>query len=201
MFKNKRSHILVVDDKPDNLRLIIGMLKDMNFNVRPAKDGMTALNSARYFPPDLILLDILMPGMDGYDTCKKIKADDRLKDIPVIFISALSEPVDKVKAFAAGCVDYINKPFNKDEFLARVTTHLALRNMQKALAEKNASLQKEITERKRYEKIIIENEKRFAAVMNSMNAIIYVSNLENYKLLFINEFTRNLFGDVEGQIC
>jgi signal transduction histidine kinase/HPt (histidine-containing phosphotransfer) domain-containing protein len=112
----------------------------MNFNVRPAKDGQTALNSARSNPPDLILLDILMPGIDGYETCKQIKADESLKDIPVIFISALSAPVDKVKAFDVGGVDYINKPFNKDEFLARVTTHLSLRIMQQSLEEKNKEL-------------------------------------------------------------
>jgi len=140
MTDNRQSHILVVDDKPDNLRLIMGMLKNMNFNVRPAKDGQTALNSARSNPPDLILLDILMPGIDGYETCKQIKADESLKDIPVIFISALSAPVDKVKAFDVGGVDYINKPFNKDEFLARVTTHLSLRIMQQSLEEKNKEL-------------------------------------------------------------
>jgi len=140
MTDNRQSNILVVDDNPNNLRLIMGMLKNMNFNVRPAKDGQTALNSARSNPPDLILLDILMPGIDGYETCRQMKADERLKDIPVIFISALTAPVDKVKAFDAGGVDYLNKPFNKDEFLARVTTHLSLRNMQKALEEKNSEL-------------------------------------------------------------
>ncbi len=140
MHENKQSHVLVVDDNPDNLRLIIGMLNKIRFHVRPAKNGQAALKSARAFPPDLILMDIIMPKMDGYETCKHIKSDDKLKDIPVIFISALRTPVDKVKAFAVGGVDYINKPFNKDEFIARITTHLSLRNMQKALAEKNEEL-------------------------------------------------------------
>ncbi|ETR70877.1 MAG: histidine kinase [Candidatus Magnetoglobus multicellularis str. Araruama] len=133
MRQHKQSEILVVDDKPDNLRLIMGMLKDMDFNVRPAKDGQTALKSAKSYPPDLILLDILMPDMDGYETCRQLKADDRLDDIPVIFISALNEPFDKVKAFKIGGVDYVSKPFNKDELMARVTTHLKLRNVEKEL--------------------------------------------------------------------
>ena len=133
MRQHKQSEILVVDDKPDNLRLIMGMLKDMDFNVRPAKDGQTALKSAKSYPPDLILLDILMPDMDGYETCRQLKADDRLNDIPVIFISALNEPFDKVKAFKIGGVDYVSKPFNKDELMARVTTHLKLRNVEKEL--------------------------------------------------------------------
>ena len=142
MNENENSHILVVDDNPDNLRLIIDMLNEMRFNVRPAKNGQDALNSARAYPPDLILLDILMPKMDGYETCKMIKSDNELKDIPVIFISALKTPVDKVKAFAVGGVDYVNKPFNKDEFIARITTHLSLRNLQKSLAEKNIELRR-----------------------------------------------------------
>ena len=193
--------LLVVDDKPDNLRLLIGILKDMNFRVRPAKDGQTALDSAISNPPDLILMDIIMPGMDGYETCIQMKADERTRDIPIIFISALNAPFDKIRAFTSGGVDYVSKPFNEQELLARITTHLSLRNMQKALEEKNTRLQKEIAERERAEQMMKENEKRFAAVMNSMEAIMYVADMETHEILFINQYTRELFGDVEGRIC
>ncbi len=138
MFENKKpeqSDILAVDDNPDNLRLLAGILKKMNFKVRPAKDGQTALKSAISNPPDLILMDILMPGMDGYETCTHMKADNRTREIPVIFVSALDASLDKVKAFKVGGVDYVSKPFNEEELLARITTHLSLRNMQKSLAK------------------------------------------------------------------
>ncbi|MDM8540954.1 response regulator [Desulfococcaceae bacterium HSG7] len=204
MFENKKleqSDILAVDDNPDNLRLLADILKKMNFKVRPAKDGQTALKSAISNPPDLILMDILMPGMDGYETCAHIKADDRTREIPVIFVSALDASLDKVKAFKVGGVDYVSKPFNEEELLARITTHLSLRNMQKSLAEKNACLQSEIIERKRAEKIIKESEKRFATVMNSMEAVMYVADMETYQLLFVNQYTRDTFGASEGDIC
>ncbi len=201
MTEHRKSHILIVDDKPDNLRLLVGILRDMNFKVRPAKDGQTALDSAISDPPDLILMDILMPGMDGYETCTLMKADGRTRDIPVIFISALDAPFDKIRAFRTGGVDYVSKPFNEEELLARITTHLSLRNMQKSLAEKNTRLQREIAERKQAEKMIRKSEKRFAAVMDSMEAIMYVADMETYEILFINKHTRDLFGDIEGHIC
>src|SRR5438270_7015171 len=94
--------ILVVDDAPANLQVLVGMLKDRGFKARPVPSGKLALRAARKDPPDLILLDINMPGMDGYEVCEQLKADDRLRGVPVIFLSALSEPVDKVKAFAVG---------------------------------------------------------------------------------------------------
>ncbi|MCP4692093.1 MAG: response regulator, partial [Desulfobacterales bacterium] len=197
----KQSHILVVDDNPDNLRLVAGVLKGRGYTVRPARDGRTALNSAISNPPDLILLDILMPGMDGYETCRRIKADEKTRDVPIIFISALDDAFDKVKAFTAGCVDYVSKPFNAEELLARIETHLSLRDARKELGEKNARLQREIEERKRAENNAKESEKRFAAVMNSMEAIMYVADMETHELLFINQYTRDLFGDIDGEIC
>jgi DNA-binding response OmpR family regulator len=111
------------------------------YTVRPALNGEIALEAARKEPPDLILLDIIMPGMDGYQVCHALKADARLKDVPVIFISALNEVEDKVKGFKTGGVDYISKPFQAEELLARVETHLMLRNLQKELEEKNSDLQ------------------------------------------------------------
>ncbi len=110
-------NILVVDDTPDNLRLLTGMLTEHGYDVRAASDGAFGLESARVTPPDLILLDIRMPGMDGYAVCKELKADEYTRDIPVIFISALDEVTDKVKGFEVGGVDYISKPFQPEEVL------------------------------------------------------------------------------------
>src|SRR3954451_142248 len=116
------------------------MLKDRGYKVRPVPGGKLALLAAQRDPPDLILLDINMPEMNGYEVCERLKANDNLKGIPVIFISALSEPMDKVKAFAIGGVDYLTKPFQMEELHARVETHLKLRRLQLEMEETNARL-------------------------------------------------------------
>lgn len=119
--------ILIVDDTPANLRLLAQMLADQGFRVRAATSGARALASIRAEPPDLILLDIRMPQMDGYEVCRRLKRDEQTRQIPIIFISALGETEDKVKAFTMGGVDYITKPLHIEEVLARVQTHLTLR--------------------------------------------------------------------------
>ena len=134
--------ILIVDDTPANLQVLAGMLKDRGYKVRPVPSGKLALLAARSEPPDLILLDINMPEMNGYEVCDRLKADDKLQGIPVIFISALTEQLDKVKAFAIGGVDYLTKPFQMEELHARVETHLKLRRLQIELEETNARLAK-----------------------------------------------------------
>ena len=136
-----KGNILVVDDTPANLRLLNSMLRDNGYDVRPVPNGRLALTGAKAIPPDLVLLDIIMPGMDGYEVCRALKKDMNLKDVPVIFISALNEVSDKIKGFKAGGVDYISKPFQTEEVLARVETHLALKNLRKELESKNARLQ------------------------------------------------------------
>lgn len=148
---NSSANILIVDDTPENLRLLVNYLNARGYKVRPAPSGSHALSVARGEDIDLILLDIIMPEMNGYMVCEQLKADPRTQDIPVIFISALDDSFDKVKAFEIGGVDYISKPFEKEELFARVKTHLAIRSMQKSLAEKNARLKEEIEERKRTE--------------------------------------------------
>jgi two-component system, cell cycle sensor histidine kinase and response regulator CckA len=125
--------ILIVDDTSANLQVLSGMLKERGYRVRPVPSGKLALQAARRDPPDLILLDINMPEMDGYEVCGHLKTDNLLKDIPVIFISALTEQLDKVKAFAMGGVDYLTKPFQMEELHARVDTHLNLRRLQTEL--------------------------------------------------------------------
>jgi PAS domain S-box-containing protein len=134
--------ILVVDDVWNNLQLMTGMLKDCGYKVRPAPSGKLALQAAQHDPPDLILLDINMPEMNGYEVCERLKADDKLAGIPVIFISALTEQIDKVRAFAVGGVDYLTKPIQMEELQARVETHLKLRRLQVELEQANAGLQK-----------------------------------------------------------
>jgi len=133
--------ILVVDDAPTNLQVLSGMLKERGYKARPVPSGKLALLAARRDPPDLILLDINMPEMNGYEVCEHLKADDNLKGIPVIFISALTEQLDKVKAFAIGGVDYLTKPFQMEELHARVETHLKLRRLQIELEEYSRHLE------------------------------------------------------------
>ena len=135
-----KGNILVVDDTPANLRLLAGMLTKHEYKVRLIPNGSLALKAVQTAPPDLILLDIMMPEMDGYQVCERLKADETTHDIPVIFISALDEVLDKVKAFAAGGEDYVTKPFQVEEVLARVESHLNLRALQKQLQQANAEL-------------------------------------------------------------
>jgi len=136
--------ILVVDDTPANLRLLSQMLSEQGYGVRAVTSGARALASVQAAPPDLILLDIKMPGMNGYNVCKHLKADPNTRHIPIIFISALDEIQGKVQAFAVGGVDYITKPFQFEEVLARVETHLALRRLQEQLRDANRILQREL---------------------------------------------------------
>jgi two-component system sensor histidine kinase/response regulator len=133
--------ILVVDDMPANVLLLVKMLIERDFNPLPVLSGRLALEAARVELPDLILLDINMPEMNGYEVCEKLKADAALKDIPVIFVSALDGKIDKIKAFAVGGVDYVTKPFQFEEVLARVKTHLKLHKLQIELEIKNRQLQ------------------------------------------------------------
>ena len=130
-----QADILVVDDVPANLTLLAGMLKEKGHRVRPVPSGKLALKAVERQSPDLILLDITMPEMDGFEVCRILKQDVRFRDIPVIFISALSETLDKVKAFGVGAVDYVTKPFQFEEVEARVETHLKLRRYQIYLEE------------------------------------------------------------------
>ena len=128
-----KASILVVDDKPANLRLLSQLLSEHSYNVRPVLSGAQAIAAAQALPPDLILLDIKMPEMDGYEVSRRLKDDPRTSLVPILFISALHETEDKVKAFEAGGVDYITKPFHADEVLARVRTQLMLQQLRRDL--------------------------------------------------------------------
>jgi two-component system, NtrC family, sensor kinase len=137
-----KGDILLVDDTPANLRLLSRMLSEQGYKVRSVISGSMALTAVNAARPDLILLDINMPGMSGYEVCRQLKADDHTRQSPVIFISALDEPVDKVKAFNVGGVDYITKPFHIEEVLARVETQLALHRQRQELQERYEEIQR-----------------------------------------------------------
>ncbi|MBC8496364.1 MAG: two-component system response regulator [Anaerolineales bacterium] len=146
MNKNNQANIMVVDDIPENLRLLESMLRKQNYRVLSFPRGNLALQAAQKIPPDLILLDINMPEMDGYEVCRQLKLDPHLSQIPVIFLSALNEASDKVRAFNTGGVDYITKPFQFEEVQARVETHLQLRSLQMALEQTNLRLEEKVQE-------------------------------------------------------
>lgn len=149
-------NILVVDDTPENLRLLSTMLTHRGYAPRCVINGQMALRACNSNPPDLILLDIMMPEMNGYEVCQHLKSEPKTREIPVIFISAKDEVFDKVNAFAVGAVDYISKPFQFEEVLARIESHLTLRNLQKQLKEQNVLLLEEITSRLAVEKTLYE---------------------------------------------
>ncbi len=139
---NIRKNILIVDDNPNNLKVLSETLTKADYEVRAVTNGKTALTATRTMPPDLILLDIMMPQIDGYQVCQELKADAKIAEIPIIFLSALDEVLDKVKAFEVGGVDYITKPFQVEEVLARVKNHLALQSAKTEISQLNAKLAK-----------------------------------------------------------
>ncbi|MEN8691918.1 MAG: sigma-54 dependent transcriptional regulator [Desulfobacterales bacterium] len=147
--------ILIVDDEMPNLKLLSELLGREGYQVRPANKPQVAIDSALGQPPKLILLDVRMPQMDGFEVCKRLKQDERTRDIPIIFISALQDVEDKVRGFEVGGVDFISKPFQEEEVLARVRTHMDLRNLrlnlEKLVAKRTAELENEINERRQAE--------------------------------------------------
>ena len=137
----KKDKVLIVDDTPENIQVLMGTLKD-RYAIIAATNGEKALKMALAEPgPDLILLDIMMPGMDGFEVCRRLKSEPGTRDIPVIFLSALDDTANKVKGFMSGAVDYISKPFQPEEVLVRVNTHLTMNRLKQSLAEKNRELQ------------------------------------------------------------
>ena len=187
-----KQRILIIDDNVTNLKVAINTLKTYDYEVLMARTGHDGLERAQYTQPDLILLDIRMPDMDGYEVCQQLKANPQTAQIPVIFISALNEIFDKMTAFSIGGVDYITKPFQTEEMLARVRTHIALRQLQQelqtanetleekvqdrtaALAEANANLQAEIERRKRQQQ---EKDRLFTVVGQQSDQLRTITTL------------------------
>ncbi|HTY21504.1 MAG TPA: response regulator [Desulfomonilaceae bacterium] len=193
--KNQESvaDILVVDDTMENLDVLVSMLSEYGYNVRPAPSGEIALMAARSIPPDLILLDIKMPDMDGYEVCRVLKDDERTSDIPIIFLTVLDEATEKVKAFAAGAVDYITKPFQGEEVTARVKIHLRLRNMRQRLQEQNAQLEREIAEKEKAEAALRGSEERFELALKGADLGLWDYNLKTGEA-FINDRRAEMVG-------
>lgn len=144
--------VLIVDDNTKNLQILADILRSRDYKIAMAKDGVSALKFVSRRKPDMVLLDIMMPEMDGFEVCRRLKSDRETADIPVIFISALNDTEDKLKAFRAGGVDYITKPFRKEEVFARVNVHLELKRSYKELEKINETLNIEVRERKQAEK-------------------------------------------------
>lgn len=143
--------ILIVDDSPTTVEVLCGSLNEAGFVVLTAEDGERAIETARTVRPDVILLDIIMPGMDGFETCRRLKLNEATQNIPVIFMTALSQTAVVVKGFQLGAVDYITKPMQQEIVLARINTHLTIQKLQRSLQIQNAKLQREIEQRQRAE--------------------------------------------------
>ncbi|MEG3849045.1 response regulator [Microcoleus sp. herbarium19] len=139
--------ILVIDDNPTNLQVLYKALSDRGYDVLVEMDGKSGIELVKNSPPDLILLDVMMPGIDGFETCSRLQADLITKEIPIIFMTALSDTVDKVKGLSLGAVDYISKPFQQEEVLARIKVHLKLRRLTLQLAEQNQQLEERVEKR------------------------------------------------------
>lgn len=144
---SSQSTLLIVDDVPANLRVLVSYLKNFNFKVRVAQDGVDALEQVNIAAPDLILLDVMMPRLNGLEVCRRLKANPKTKEIPVIFMSALDDTFDKIAGFEAGSVDYITKPFQHEEVFARITTHLTIKNLQTEIKQQNILLEQRVQER------------------------------------------------------
>jgi len=206
-----KENILVVDDTPDNLRLLSALLSEQGYTVRKALNGQMALTACKTLLPDLILLDVMMPGMDGYQVCQKLKADDKTRGVPVIFISALNDALDKVKAFDVGGVDYITKPFQLAEVLSRIGNQIKVRSLQIKLQEKNILLEQTLSELKSAQVQLIQSEKMVAMgqlvagiaheINNPINFIYgnltyasqYIEDLVNLIEVYQEEFTNPIF--------
>jgi len=159
---NEPASILIVDDNPANLRMLVEYFRTQALNVMVATNGEQALTQLQHFQPDLILLDVLMPGIDGFEACRRLKRDETTRDIPVIFMTALSDTVDKLTGFQVGGVDYVTKPFQYEELVARVHTHLTLRALQRQLQEENERFRRLVEAT--FEGIVIHNQGQIVEV-------------------------------------
>ncbi len=202
--------ILVVDDSTASLQLLMGLLTGQGYTVYPASGGELALEFVQSTLPDLILLDIKMPGKDGYEVCRRLKADERTASIPVIFLSALEDERDKVKGFQAGGVDYITKPFQASEMLARVRIHLRMRELTEGLEQEvsertreltaaNQRLQEEIVERRQAEEALRENRQRLDNIVANSPGVIYrCANDPDWTMEFISAGIARISGYAAG---
>jgi PAS domain S-box-containing protein len=195
-----KADILIADKQPENLRQLSSTLTDRGYKVRRAISGQQALDECHAAPPTLILLDIRLPDISGYEICQRLKASEQTRDIPVIFLSALDAAFDKVRAFAAGGADYITKPVQVQEVLVRIEYQLKIRNLQKQLSEQNAQLQQEIIERKRTEAALRREEEKFAKAFHCSPNLIALNRLADGRYLEVNDTFLSTFGYTRSQV-
>jgi len=195
--------ILIVDDDILTLKLLAVFLSQHGYQVRPAERPQLAIDSALAQPPALILLDVRMPEMDGFEVCNRLKQDERTRGIPIIFISALQDVEDKVRCFEAGGMDFITKPFKEEEVLARVRTHMDLRNMKlnlermvsdrtAKLKEANEALKEEISERKQAEAALLESEAKYRELVDNSIVGVSITTLDG-RILFVNNAMARMY--------
>ena len=170
---SEKGLVLIVDDTPANLAVLSEAISDAGFETAIAVDGERALIQIKQDPPDLILLDVMMPGIDGFETCRRIKADEKLKDIPIIFMTALADVENKVKGLSLGAADYITKPFQEQEVLARVQTHLNFMRTKERLAVSEA---------------------RLTGILNSLKEIVWSAHLNPLDFLYFNPIAEQIYG-------
>ncbi|MEA5599730.1 sensor histidine kinase [Nostoc sp. UHCC 0252] len=183
-----RGIVLVVDDNPANLQVLSSFLDQSNFEVWAARSGEKALQRLENGDlPDLILLDVMMPGIDGFETCKQLKSNPRVQDIPVIFMTALSETADKVKGLQLGAVDYITKPFQQEEVLVRIENHLKLRNLTKTLIAKNTELEQTQTQLIQAEKVAALGKITAGIAHEVNNPINFIAGNLNFVEKYVQE--------------
>ncbi|MGB8687874.1 MAG: EAL domain-containing protein [Microcoleus sp.] len=188
-----RGNILIVDDLPDNLRLLRDTLTEQGYKVRSATTGAMALRAAQSPATELILLDIKLPDLDGYEVCRQLKLNPRTADIPVIFLSALNETFNKVQGLAAGGVDYIAKPFQVEELLARVETHLTIQRLQKSLQEQNLRLLKEIEEHQRLENALFAEKELAQVTLQSIGDAVITTDAQG-NIRYFNPVAERITG-------
>ena len=187
------AEIMVVDNNPGNLKLLADILSAEGYKVRPANGGDLALLSVAVKAPDLILLDIKMPDIDGYEVCRRLKQEESSCEIPVIFISALDDIEDKVRGFNMGGVDYISKPFQAKEVLVRVRNHLQLKKVQMQAKKVNSMLVAEVLERKLIEESLFKEKERFRITLLSVGDGV-ISTDNKGKIEIVNEVAQGLLG-------
>ncbi len=185
--------IMVVDDTPASLNLMTEILAKHGYQVRSARSGRLALRSMAIEAPNLILLDVMMPDMDGYEVCRRLKSDEKCCGFPVIFISALDEAVDKIRGFEAGGVDYITKPFQAAEVLARVEMHLTLQRLYKQLETRNIQLQQEISDRRKTEEALRESEEKYRRFFSTSRDCVFITSRDGC-WIDLNDAAIELFG-------
>lgn len=178
--------IMAIDDTPANLHLLIKILTPQGYHIRPITDGVQALASAASNPPDVILLDVQMPGMDGYEVCQQLKANEITRDIPVIFLTVLDDVENIVKGFEVGGIDYITKPVREGELLARVNNQVELRSLQKQLSDKNKQQEALLKQYEATATALTESEEKFSKAFHNTPLPTTIVNLQNEQYVDIN---------------